>query len=129
MTASRNVESVQHAREEEFYELHDRLVTALSKFGKHGTSESDDFWVPVDVDYYRDVFVVLARRSLICSEIISEIRSALASCRFIWVIVLHLATHDRKLDIRVLELTQSELVCYEPEFEALRNVDIKRSQH
>ena len=116
MTERRNVEEITDQRVAEFGELHDRLIAGLSAFGKHGISETDDFWVPFDVPYYRDLYIVLARESLLRRQVITEVQKILSSCRFIWVVVVHLA--DEKTDNRVLEPTRSEVVCLDPELGA-----------
>jgi hypothetical protein len=105
-----NAEEIRKERETEFYELHRRLVEVLSKHGRHGTGEEDSFWIPADVEDFREIYVVFADASLLRSEVLTELKSVLTSCRFIWVLVIHLATRDRSKDDRVLEMTRSETV-------------------
>lgn len=118
----RNVEEIAQAREDEFYDVHARLVRVLSQFGRHGTAETDDFWIPSEVEDFREFYVVLARRNLVCADVLLAIRAVLKDCRFIWVVVVHLGvaeTNGEPTDLRVLEMTKSDVVVFENEFRNL----------
>jgi hypothetical protein len=107
---TRNVDSITEAREAEFYQLHKQLETTLAKYGRIGVGDDCKIWIPIEIDYYRDLYVVLADPSLLTLPLLADIKVALQSCRFIWVVIVHVGTHEH--DDRVLELSRTETVVF-----------------
>jgi hypothetical protein len=109
--STRNCEEITLAREEEFSALHELLENTLSKHSRVGIDKSCGIWIPEDNGNFRDFYVVLANSALLTRDLFADIRKVLATAKFIWVVIIHVAAGNH--DDRVAELTRTETVVFE----------------
>ena len=108
---TRNVENITDAREAEFYLLQRQLPAALAKYGPIGVDDDCKIWIPIEIDYFRDLYVVLADSSLLTRQFLADIKAVLLPRTFIWIVIIHVAADGH--DDRVLELSRTETVVFE----------------